>query len=380
MIVDLLRNDLGRVARTGSVRVPALFSVETYPTVFQMTSSIEAELSAATGFPDLLRALFPCGSITGAPKHRTMQLIAGLEDTPRGLYTGSIGWIDRPAEARGSVACGDFCLSVAIRTLTLTPTEPGLHRGRMGVGAGIVIDSRADEEFEECLLKARFLTGLDPGFGLFESLYATRDDGIRHLELHLARLTASAADLGFELPRDDILAALACRVASLPDARAMRMRLTLHKDGRFDITAAALEPLADGPVSVLLATEPINDRSGLLRHKTTLRHRYDQAIADAQRQGAFDTLFFDSAGFLTEGGRSNVFLKIDGQWFTPPLNHAILPGTMRTVLMRDPAWAIRESPLTLADLKRAERIVVTNALRGALDAVLQGVDWVQFVP
>jgi len=160
MIVDLLRNDLGRIARVGSVRVPALFSVEPYATIFQMTSTVEAELPEETGFPAILRALFPCGSITGAPKHRTMQLIADLESTPRGLYTGSIGWIDAPGPERPNAACGDFCLSVVIRTLTLGPGGQRLRRGQMGVGAGIVIDSTAAEEFEECALKARFLTGL----------------------------------------------------------------------------------------------------------------------------------------------------------------------------------------------------------------------------
>jgi len=160
MIVDLLRNDLGRIARVGSVRVPALFSVEPYATVFQMTSTVEAELPEAGDFPAILRALFPCGSITGAPKHRTMELIADLESTPRGLYTGSIGWIDAPGPERPQAACGDFCLSVVIRTLTLGPAEDGVRPGRLGVGAGIVIDSTAAEEFEECALKARFLTGL----------------------------------------------------------------------------------------------------------------------------------------------------------------------------------------------------------------------------
>ncbi|AYH44008.1 aminodeoxychorismate synthase component I [Azoarcus sp. DN11] len=160
MIVDLLRNDLGRIAKVGSVRVPALFSIEPYSTVFQMTSTVEADLPDEVGFPAILRALFPCGSITGAPKHRTMQLIGELEGTPRGLYTGSIGWIDAPGSGRSGAACGDFCLSVAIRTLTLDAAHGKLQRGRMGVGAGIVIDSTAAEEFEECALKARFLTGL----------------------------------------------------------------------------------------------------------------------------------------------------------------------------------------------------------------------------
>ncbi len=380
MIVDLLRNDLGRIARTGSVKVPKLFAIEPYSTVFQMTSSIEAELPDDTGFPALLRALFPCGSITGAPKHRTMQLIAELESTPRGLYTGSIGWIDAPAGARAQAACGDFCLSVAIRTITLGPAAavdgqaaaggPRMFAGRMGVGAGIVIDSRADEEFEECALKARFLTGLDPGFSLFETMFATRADGVRHVGRHLARLQASAAVFGFEFRREAISAALAEQCALLPAAGAFRLRLALHRDGGFDIVVAPLERLAEGPVRVLLADTPVDADAPFLRHKTTMRAAYDAAIADAVRQGAFDMLFFNRGGFLTEGGRSNVFVRIDGRWLTPPLAAGLLPGVMRSVLLDDPAWSAAEAPLRLPDLQRAERIVVCNALRGALEAQL----------
>lgn len=372
MIVDLLRNDLGRIARTGSVRVPALFTVEAYPTVFQMTSTIEAELPDDTGFPDLLRALFPCGSITGAPKHRTMQLIAALENTPRGLYTGSIGWIEPPA--RPEQACGDFCLSVTIRTLTLRQRAEGGDSagcdGRMGVGAGIVIDSQAEDEFAECALKARFLTGLDPGFSLFETLYATREEGVRQIERHLARLQASAAALQFACPRTAIVAALRQQVAALAPGVPSRMRLALSKAGRFEIVVAPLEPLSPGPVDVLLAAAPIDDPHGLLAHKTTLRSRYDAGIRAAQARGAFDTLFFDRGGWLTEGGRSNVFLCIDGQWLTPPVGRGVLPGTMRAALLDDPEWPAREQPLRMDDLLRAERIVLTNALRGALDARL----------
>jgi para-aminobenzoate synthetase/4-amino-4-deoxychorismate lyase len=369
MIVDLLRNDLGRVARTGSVRVPALFSVEAYPTVFQMTSTIEAEQPDETGFPTLLRALFPCGSITGAPKHRTMQIIAELENTPRGLYTGSIGWIDAPT--RPGRACGDFCLSVSIRTLTLHQRADGAGcDGRMGVGAGIVIDSRAEEEFEECALKARFLTGLDPGFSLFETMYATRADGIRQVERHLARLAASAAGLGFVCPRAEIAAALRQQVAALAPGVPTRMRLALHKDGRFEIVVAPLEPLPPGPVEVLLAPAPIEDPHGLFAHKTTLRSRYDAGIRAAQARGAFDTLFFDAEGSLTEGGRSNVFVRIDGEWLTPPVGRGVLPGTMRAAVMDDPEWRAREQALRVEDLFRAERVVLTNALRGVLEARL----------
>ena len=368
MIVDLLRNDLGRVARTGSVRVPALFSVETYPTVLQMTSTVEAELPTGTGFPALLRALFPCGSITGAPKHRTMQWIAALEDSPRGLYTGSIGWIDAPVA--GS-ACGDFCLSVAIRTLSLRSRADGAGcDGRMGVGAGIVIDSRAADEYAECRLKARFLTALDPGFVLFETMHATREAGVRHLDRHLGRLEASAVALDFGFSRERIVAGLEQAVAALPSGAEHRLRLALHKDGRFELAAAVLDPLPPGPVEVLLARTPIDDPFGLLGHKTTLRSRYDEGIRAAQARGAFDMLFFDGEGWLTEGGRSNVFLRVEGQWLTPPLGRGVLPGTMRAALLADPAWSARERRLRVGDLLRAERIVLTNALRGVLEARL----------
>ena len=166
MIVDLLRNDMSRVAATGSVHVPALFSIEPYASVWQMTSTVEARVRGGATFADVVRALFPCGSITGAPKYKTMQLIDAIESTPRGLYTGAIGWLDRG---------GDFCMSVAIRTLIVRE-----GRGTMGVGAGIVLDSVAADEYAECLLKASFLTGADPGLELFETAYATRENGVRH--------------------------------------------------------------------------------------------------------------------------------------------------------------------------------------------------------
>ena len=376
MIVDLLRNDLGRVARTGSVRVPALFEVERYPTVVQMTSTVAAELPADVGFAALLRALFPCGSITGAPKHRTMQLIAELETTPRGLYTGSLGWIDAP---RPGHACGDFCLSVAIRTLTLERIEQGAdalagarHRGRMGVGAGIVIDSAAADEYAECRLKARFLSALDPGFALFETMYATREAGVRQLDRHLARLEASAAALDFVFERARVEAALGGQLAALPPATPSRLRLALHKDGRLELAATALDALPPGAVTVLLAERPLDDPHGLGAYKTTLRARYDEGLRAALAAGAFDTLFFDSASRLTEGGRSNVFLLLDGEWRTPPAGRGVLPGTMRAALLEDPAWAAREAELRVEDLLRAQRIVLTNALRGAVEARLAG--------
>ncbi|HDR9638053.1 TPA: bifunctional anthranilate synthase component I family protein/class IV aminotransferase, partial [Burkholderia stabilis] len=399
MIVDLLRNDVSRIARTGTVRVPALFSVEPYASVWQMTSTVEAGWRDGTTFAQMLRALFPCGSITGAPKYRTMQLIDAIESTPRGLYTGAIGWLDAPDEsadpgASGNRAagCGDFCLSVAIRTLTLdaggegatgadiealdaAAATAGRRRGTMGVGAGIVLDSIAADEYAECELKARFLTDADPGFQLFETTAATRADGIRHLDRHLARLQRSADAFGFRFDTDALRREIDARCAALDGDGAYRMKLALAKDGTVEITAAPLKPLPAGPIGVLLASEhgfaPTRASDALLLHKTTRRAEYDRAWQAAEALGGFDMLFVNERGEVTEGGRSNLFVKLDGQWVTPPLASGVLPGVMRGVLLDDPAFGATERVVTRDDLARAQALLLTNALRGALDAVLK---------
>lgn len=390
MIVDLLRNDLSRVAKTGSVCVPALFSVEPYPSIWAMTSTIEADLRERTSFADILRALFPCGSITGAPKHRTMQLIDEIEATPRGLYTGAIGWVDAvpAASPGGEMLCGDFCLSVAIRTLTLGAPDGeagGTRHGTMGVGGGIVLDSLAADEYAECRLKAKFLTGADPGFQLFETMYATREDGVRYLDRHLARLAQSVAELDFCFDAEALRERLAAHCGQLPAGVAHRVKLALSKSGQAEITGGVLGPvarLADGvpssepgalaPVGVLLADEygfaPTRSQDFLLRHKSTSRAEYDRAWRLAEAKGGFDMLFFNERGELTEGGRSNVFVKLDSEWFTPPLSAGLLPGVMRQVLLEDPAMRAQERTLTRADVLRAESLIVCNALRGALPA------------
>jgi para-aminobenzoate synthetase / 4-amino-4-deoxychorismate lyase len=375
MIVDLLRNDVSRVAQTGSVRVPALFSVEPYASVWQMTSTVEASLRPGTTFADAMRALFPCGSITGAPKHRTMELIEALEHGPRGLYTGTIGWMDAPKPGE---ACGDFCLSVVIRTLTLEAAEAGTaRRGEMGVGAGIVLDSVAADEYEECRLKARFLTGADPGIELFETMYATRAQGVRHVERHLARLAASAAWLGFACDIEALRARLSEACAALPDEHAPhRMRLALGKRGEATLTSAPLAPLAHDTVGVLLAPQhgfaPVASADALLLRKSTRRAEFDRAWREAEAQGGFDMLFFNERGELTEGGRTNVFVKLDGRWWTPPLESGLLPGVMRGVLLEDAAFGAHERVLTREDVLNAEALVLTNALRGAVPARLIG--------
>ncbi|MGV7244950.1 chorismate-binding protein [Caballeronia sp. M23-90] len=358
MIVDMLRNDMARVAVTGSVRVPQLFTVEAYKSVWQMTSTVEARSRPRTSFADILRALLPCGSITGAPKHKTMQLIDALESTPRGIYTGAIGWLD---------ARDDFCLSVPIRTIEI---EHG--RGRMGIGAGIVLDSVAADEFEECQLKAQFLTGSDPGFQLFETTFATKD-GIRHWGRHLARLASSAAWCGFPLDRTALQSLVDETCAGFEQDASYRLRIALAKSGEINVTSAPLAPLAEQTVSVLLASEygfaPRSSNDPLLEHKTTSREDYDRAWREAETHGAFDMLFFNERGELTEGGRSNVFLKHDGRWKTPPLGAGLLPGVMRGVLLEE--LEAEQRALTLEDLNRAEALMICNALRGAVAARLK---------
>lgn len=371
MIVDLLRNDLGRIAVPGSVQVPHLFEVTQFNTVLQMTSTIQAQVRDDVSLGAVIQALYPCGSITGAPKHRTMQIIQELEPAPRGLYTGAIGWFE--AESAGR-QFGDFCLSVPIRTLWLQPAAQGPHgaavrRGEMGVGAGIVHDSVAMEEYEECALKAKFLTGLQPDFSLFETMYASSADGCRHLDLHLRRLRESAAYFGFPYDEAALRAALHEHCAALAPGGAMRLRLSLSADGRCELQSAELAALTT-PVSLLIAPAPTQSDDLFLRHKTTLRQRYDQAWQQAQQLGAFDMLFFNQRGELTEGGRSSVFLKLDGRWYTPPLQAGLLPGVMRSVVLSDPAWNAAERSLGLEDLLAAQEIMVCNALRGAMPATL----------
>ncbi len=378
MIVDLLRNDIGRIAQTGSVSVPTMFAVEPYATVLQMTSTVQARLRPEVTFPELLRAVFPCGSITGAPKHHTMELIAGLESTPRGLYCGAIGWIDEPAADRPTPRIGNFCLSVAIRTITLGPEAgrdtPGLRAATLGIGAGIVLDSVAADEWAECWLKSHFLSRAAPGFELFETMLATAAVGVAHFDRHLARLADSARALGFAFDRDAAQALIAATLAGLSAAPAARYRLklTLAHDGRLRLAQAVLPALphaaGDAAVHLLIAEQRLPNQQPLSAFKTTLRQAYDDGVRAAEAAGAFDSLFFTADGRLVEGGRTSVFVKLDGVWCTPPVADGALPGVMRALVLEGAAWHAVERSLWRADLDRADAVMVCNALRGPLTA------------
>lgn len=363
MIVDLLRNDLGRIAQPGSIQVPKLFEVQRFNAVLQMTSSVVAHCREEVSLVELLKAIYPCGSITGAPKIRTMQIIYEVETEARGIYTGAIGWFD-PTTATNKIP--EFCLSVPIRTMHLQmPKSDGMRSGIMGVGAGIVFDSVAASEYQECLLKARFLTELPAQFSLFETMHATKEQGCRHWDRHLKRLQKSAQYFGVPLNLSEIEKQLNLTCAGFAEKTSYRLKLSVDGAGQIQTHYAVLNPITT-PVNLILAESPQQSQSVWLQHKTTQRAQYDLAWKAAEKQGAFDMLFCNEHGELTEGARSNLLVKIDGRWFTPPLSAGVLPGVMRSVLMDDPAWKLTERSMRVDQLNHAEEIAVCNALRGVL--------------
>ena len=368
MIVDLLRNDLGKIAQTGKVSVPEPFKVSRFGSVWQMTSTIQAQALPHITAADILHAAFPCGSITGAPKRMSMQIIESLEAEPRGLYTGSIGYLN-PCE-RGLGFEGIF--NVVIRTLSLKPvSDPisdDLYHGVYGVGSGIVIDSDPAAEYRECGWKARFLNELRPAFGIFETI-RVENRQCRLLDLHLGRLKTSAQALNLPLP-DDCETRIRQYIADLPDGL-FRLKAELVSDDLILSHAATAELSA--PQRVIPAPQPLPRRDYLRRFKTTRRALYDQAWQTAETQGAFDSLFFNSDGLLLEGGRSNVFIKYQGQWLTPSLDLDILNGVMRQAVLQQPqtylgANAVIETHITRDMLEHAEEIRLSNALRGVFRA------------
>ena len=365
MIVDLLRNDLGKMAEIGGVSVHEPFKVSAFGSVWQMTSRVSAWLPPATTLAAILRAAFPCGSITGAPKRKSMEWIAALENTPRGLYTGTIGLLE-PAPERPLGFSG--CLNVVIRTLLLEGDGQGGWRGSYGVGSGIVWDSEPAAEYRECGWKTRFLHSLRPEFDLFETMRA-ECRRIPHWPLHRERIARSAAALNIPFDEAAADALVSQTLASLADENPQRVKLILQREGSLKTETAPLSGIPDC-VRYLTAAQVLPDCDPLRRHKTTCRAGYDAAIRSAERQGAFDVLFFNQSGALLEGARSSVMLKIGGQWYTPPLAADILPGIARQLFMR--RHAVRETPISRAMLDAAEEVWLGNALRGWMRAERMG--------
>ncbi|HFC6372979.1 TPA: chorismate-binding protein [Neisseria meningitidis] len=366
MIVDLLRNDFGKIAQTGKVCVPEPFKVSRFGSVWQMTSTIQAQALPDTSFADILRAAFPCGSITGAPKKMSMQIIESLETEARGLYTGSIGYLKPCAGGLGF----EGAFNVVIRTLSLTPLSDGIYQGVYGVGSGIVIDSDPAAEYRECGWKARFLNELRPDFGIFETLRA-ENGRCTLLDRHLCRLKTSAQALNLPLP-DGCKNQIKQYIADLPDG-AFRVKALLASDG-ISLSRAVLNRLTDKQ-RVIISPTILPAQNYLRRFKTTCRTVFDQAWQTAETQGAFDSLFFNSDGILLEGGRSNVFVKHRGQWLTPSLDLDILNGIMRQAVLDEPQKYLQtnqviETHITQKTLQEAEEIRLSNALRGVFAAAL----------
>lgn len=355
MIVDMVRNDLGRLARPGTVRVDGLFDLERHDTVFQLTSTVTAETDATPR--DVLTALFPCASVTGAPKVRTMEIIADLEDDPRGIYTGAIGYLAPGGHAE---------MGVAIRTVWID-RERG--RARYGTGGGIVWDSRAGDEYRECLAKTRVLAGSDPELELLETLLWRAGEGYRLLERHLDRLAVSAEYFGFRLSRERVVRELDRLATALDrDGVSQRVvRLLAGNDGELKLDTRSLDGPHEHRWRLALATRPVDERDRFLFHKTTRREVYDRARAAAP--GYDDVLLWNAAGDLTESTRANVAVRRDGTWTTPPVEAGLLAGCERQE--RVERAELQVGPVPVTELERAEDVALLNSVRGwiAVDSV-----------
>lgn len=366
MIVDLLRNDLGRLSTMGTVRAASLFDLETYETLHQMTSTVTGELRDGISLVDMFRALFPCGSVTGAPKIRTMEIIRELEEGRRGVYTGAIGFIT-PA--------GDATFNVPIRTLTLAN-----GKGAMGIGSGIVYDSAPEREWEECRLKGRFLTDPPQPFKLIETLLWKPGEGYWLLDLHLQRLARSARFFRYPADRDRLRQRLARESETFSGRSAMRVRLLLAKDGTVSVSATECPTpapvLIPAPADsaalprVRFSGEATSSLSPLVYHKTTLRDLYDREYRQAVAEGYVDVLFVNEKNEVTEGSITNVFIRKGDVFYTPPVSCGLLGGVFRAHFLSHCPAPVREKILTRAEVREADAIYIGNSVRGLVQVRL----------
>jgi para-aminobenzoate synthetase/4-amino-4-deoxychorismate lyase len=355
IIVDLLRNDLGRVARFGSVGVEGLMAIERYDTVWQMTTTVVGDVDPAKPLADLLGGLFPCGSITGAPKVRSMEIIRDLESAPRGVYTGAIGYV-APPNAVGPRAS----FSVAIRTVVI---DGATGHAEYGVGGGITFDSNPGEEYEEAVVKARILERGRSDFRLLETVRWSPEDGWYWLDLHLDRLASSADYFGVPLDRKPLIRRLDAAVEGHGESR---VRLTVSRRGLVDIEVRAHGDDPVGPLTLAVDPEPVDTSSPFLYHKTTRRETYDDRLA--RHPDVDDVLLVNERAEITESTIANVAIKIGGEWVTPPIESGCLPGVYRRTLIDD--GTLVERPVAVDDLDRCEGIALLNSVRLWRDAVV----------
>ena len=354
MIVDMIRNDMGRIAVVGSVQVPNLFDVERYPTLWQMTSTVTAMTDVS--ICGIMAALFPCASITGAPKPRTMQIIANLETTPRHVYTGCVGFIAPNRKAQ---------FNVAIRTVLI---DRAVGQAEYGTGGGILWDSVSDDEHAECQVKARVLTRRQPDFSLLETILWTPDNNYFLLTYHLRRLSDSADYFGFPADMGQIRGKLMTLAASLPNS-AHKVRLLVSQDGAIFCQATPLAGATESqPVRLRLSPTPVDSANPFLYHKTTHRQVYDNARAACP--DCDDILFWNERGEITETCIANIVVQLDGELVTPPVRCGLLQGTFRARLLDQ--GKMREKVIKIEALKRIECIYLVNSVRKWRPAFL---DW-----
>lgn len=350
MIVDLLRNDLSRLCQPGSVNVPELFSLETYPTLHQMTSQVEGRLSGHQSWHDIFKGLFPCGSVTGAPKIRAMELIAELEDPARGAYCGAIGYITPENNA---------CFNVAIRTLQLDNGKV-----RYDVGSGVVLDSEAEDEYRECLLKSNILK--TSSRLAFETFGWHPEKGYKRRKQHIKRLLKAAKAHSLQLSKKDIEDLLKMKAPKSDTPQ--RIRLSLSKNGGLSFSVAPLTAPFEEPLRVCISRYPLNEAYQQTPHKVEKRDFYDGERARLKALYDIDeVLFLDDSDRLCEGSFTSVFVDLGDGLLTPSLP-GLLPGILRAKLVK--SGSAKETDISLADLAKAQSINVGNSLRGLMRAEL----------
>jgi para-aminobenzoate synthetase/4-amino-4-deoxychorismate lyase len=344
MIVDMVRNDLGRIAGIGSVQVPKLFETERYPTLWQMTSTVTAKTSSS--LTEIFSALFPCASITGAPKVSTMRIIKELEATPRRIYTGSIGYISPQRKAK---------FNVAIRTALV---DREAQQAEYGVGGGIVWDSTSADEYAEALLKARVLTEQPPAFSLLETMLWTPETGFYLLDKHLARMLDSANYFDISTSKEKLEEYLGQISAKFTSAQ--RVRLLLDRSGGLESEAVPFQPVQmDQPLNICLAKEPVDSGDVFLFHKTTQRDIYESALSASP--GTDDVLLYNELGELTEFTIGNLVVELDGKLFTPPISGGVLAGTFRAHLVE--TGQVVERTISVEELKDCTKLFRVNSVR-----------------